>query len=143
MNCKCALECEYKIINLEQHVCHPLLVLGCWRTDVTITDSRLTLILTTKTSIQPQCIYISRPPGDVVLPPVSTLCNGKMLHLSARAHCVASSLCKNHCTPPARIRITLWKSYKTCCIRKKKKIHTRPNSFCFYFRLTSKITQIP
>lgn len=22
MHCKCALECEYKIVNLEQHVCH-------------------------------------------------------------------------------------------------------------------------
>lgn len=48
-----------------------------------------------QTSIQPQCIYISQD-VRVALPSVSTLYNGKTLHLSARVHCIAWNSCKNH-----------------------------------------------
>lgn len=43
-----------------------------------------------QTSIQPQCIYMSRPLGDVgIALSVCTWCNGKTLHLRARTRFVS------------------------------------------------------
>lgn len=46
-----------------------------------------------QTTIQPRCIYMSQPSGNVcvALPPAPTLCDRKASHLSARTHCAPTS----------------------------------------------------
>lgn len=114
MHCKCVLECEYKIINLEQHVCNHNMSVCLLLKDWLLQFGRLLIDIDigNQTSIQPQCTYIHKPATgrcSYRTSAVSTLCNGKTLHMSARVHCVVSSSCKNHCptyTLVTRIRVT-------------------------------------
>lgn len=149
MNCKCALECEYKIINLEQHVCRHNV---CSLLDVR--GPAVTVIWTVgwhwywQPNEHPTAMHIHKPAtgrcSRRTTARIHFMQGGKYCTryaLSTRVHCAVSNSCKNHC--PMYTRHVLWKCYETLLrttVKREKSLRSVWNSFCFYFRLISKIT---
>lgn len=138
MHCKCALECEYKIINLEQHVCHHNVC-----SLLNAKGPAVTVIWTVgwhwywQLNEHPTAMHIHTPAtarcSHRTSAPLYAM--RKMLHLSTRAHCVECSR-KNHCPAlySARIRV-LWKSYETS-------LCTKRHIYCTYNRKKREIIMV-
>lgn len=103
MHCKCALECEYKVVNLEQHVCHhnvPVYLL------LDVGGLAVTIWIVSwhwywQSNEHPTAMHIHKPTTGRCSHSTSVRIHfmrwENVARLNAKVHCVALSLRKNHC----------------------------------------------